>query len=215
MFNWFKKFMPNYSVISEPLTKLLRKNVTFVWSYDLLLNSEVLAFPRFDLTFYLAVDSSAQGIGYVLYQQHAENLREKMCVIKFGWKSLTHWQKSYGPTKLELLGVVTSIVDNSGYLRGNKFIVECDHQALRPLFQNKFKGAIYDRWLAVLQQYNFEIKYKPAAQMQVADALSRCQNNTSFSKRSELTDSPDENDPYFPYMQENVGNITFANDGKV
>lgn len=179
---------------------------------SLLLNSEVLAFPRCDLAYYLAVDSSAQGIGYGVYQKHAE---KKMRVIKFGSKSLTHWQKSYGPTKLDFLGVVTSIVDNSGYLRGNKFIVECDHQALRPLFQNKFKGAIYDRWLTVLQQYNFEINYKPAAQMQVADALSRCQNNTSFSKRSELTDSPDENDPYFPYMQENVGNITFANDGKV
>jgi hypothetical protein len=71
---------------------------------------------------------------------------------------------------LELL--VTSIVENSRYLRGNKFILECDHQALCPLFQNKFKGAIYDRWLAVLQQYNFEIRYKPASQMQVADALS-------------------------------------------
>lgn len=51
--------------------------------------------------------------------------------------------------------------------------------------------------------------YIPAAQMQVADALSRCQNDTSFSKRSELTILN------FPYMQENVGNITFANDGKV
>ena len=34
MFNWFTKFIPNYSVVSEPLTKLLRKNVTFVWSYE-------------------------------------------------------------------------------------------------------------------------------------------------------------------------------------
>ena len=39
-------------------------------------------FPRLDLPFYLAVDSSAQGIGYVLYQKHAENLGEKMRVIK-------------------------------------------------------------------------------------------------------------------------------------
>lgn len=163
----------------------------FVWSYEqeqsfkklkslLLKNSEVLAFPRFDLPFYLAVDSFEQGIGYVLYQKHAEKLGEKMRVIKFGSKSLIHWQTSYGPTKLELLGVVTCIVDNSSYLRGNEFIVECDHQALRPLFQNKFKGAIYDRWLAVLQQYNFEIVYKPAAQMQVADALSRCKITQVF-----------------------------------
>ena len=102
-------------------------------------------FSRFDLPFYLAVDSSAQGIGYVLYQKYLENSDEKVRIIRFGSKALTSWQKSYGPTKLELLGVVTSIVENSSYLRGNKFILECDHQALRPLFQNKFKGAIYDR----------------------------------------------------------------------
>lgn len=63
MFNWFKKCIPNYSVVSEPLTKLLWKNVKFVWSYEqeqsfkklksLLLNSEVLAFPRFHVWIYL------------------------------------------------------------------------------------------------------------------------------------------------------------------
>lgn len=63
MFNWFKKCIPNYCVVSEPLTKLLWKNVKFVWSYEqeqsirksksLLLNSEVLAFPCFHVWIYL------------------------------------------------------------------------------------------------------------------------------------------------------------------
>lgn len=63
MLNWFKKCIPNYCVVSEPLTKLLWKNVKFVWSYEqeqffkklksLLLNSEVLAFPRFHVWIYL------------------------------------------------------------------------------------------------------------------------------------------------------------------
>lgn len=118
------------------------KNANFQWSTEqgqaflklknVLQNSEVLAFPRFDLPFYLAVDSSAQGIGYVLYQKHLENSDEKVRFIRFGSKTLISWQKSYGPTKLELL--VTSIVENSRYLRGNKFILECDHQALFALY---------------------------------------------------------------------------------
>jgi hypothetical protein len=203
MFNWFKRYIPNYSIVVEPLTRLLLKNVKFQWSTEqeqafvklknVLQNSEVLAFSRFDLPFYLAVDSSAQGIGYVLYQKHLENSDEKVRIIRFGSKALTSWQKSYGPTKLELL--VTSIVENSRYLRGNKFILECDHQALCPLFQNKFKGAIYDRWLAVLQQYNFEIRYKPASQMQVADALSRYPETRFVDNRAD--DSPDEKRPIF------------------
>ena len=220
MFNWFRKFIPNYSIVCEPLTKLLRKHVKFIWSNEqelafqklkqLLLNSDILAFPRFDQPFYLAVDSSSHGIGYVLYQKHGSGSEEKNRVIRFGSKSLTSWQKSYGPTKLELLGVVTSIVENSSYLRGSYFVVECDHQSLRPLFQNKFKGAIYDRWLAVLQQYNFDISYKPASQMQAADALSRCKTSTNISDSvADEKESPDEDDPYFPYMEEETGHIKF------
>jgi hypothetical protein len=174
MFNWFRKYINNYSSIVEPLTRLLRKNVNFMWTIEQemsfkrlknsLMNSEILSFPRFDLPFVLAVDSSSTGIGYILYQRNIDNSDDKVQIIRFGSKSLNTWQKSYGPTKLELLGVVTSIIDCASYLRGNKFTVECDHQALKPLFQNKLRGAIYDRWLAVLQQFNFDIKYKPAAQ---------------------------------------------------
>ncbi|CAC5394520.1 unnamed protein product [Mytilus coruscus] len=170
--------------------------------------SPVLAFPKYDLPFYLAVDTSCKGIGYMLYQQHStEDSSEELRVIRFGSKSLSKWQRSYGPTKLELLGMVTAILDCSMYLRGQKFVVECDHQALKPLFQKQLKGAIYERWIAILQQFNFELRYKPGKDMQVADALSRA------PKKSSTTgfESPDQLDPYFPYHTENVGNIITPN----
>ena len=80
LMNWFKKFILKYSAVANPLYKLLRKDTKFSWQEehqntfqklkDLLLSSEELAFPRYDLQFYLAVDSSSKGIGYVLYQKH-------------------------------------------------------------------------------------------------------------------------------------------------
>jgi hypothetical protein len=157
------------------MTTLLKKGSVFNWTTEQenalcelkhrLIDSPVLAFPRFDIPFYLAVDTSAKGIGYVLYQKHPVNdgTSENTRVVRFGSKALNHWQKSYGQTKLELLGVVTSITDCSSYLRSHHFVVECDHAALRPLIQKQLKGAMYDRWLAILQQYNFQIRYKPAA----------------------------------------------------
>ena len=220
MLNWFKKFIPRFSARINPLTKLLKKNQKFIWKNEqsvafedlkiCLANSEVLSFPCFDLPFILAVDTSSRGIGYMLYQK--EENSEKPKIIRFGSKSLTVWQQSYGPTKLELLGMVTAILDCVDYLRGNKFIVECDHQALQPLFQKKFKGAIYERWLAILQQFSFEIRYKPAEQMKVADALSRCENPNNVD-----VESPAEDDPFFPYVEEPIseikmpGGIEFAN----
>ena len=154
--NWFKKYIPQYSAVANPLYKLLRHGEKFLWQShhqaafeqlkNRLINSEALAFPQYDLPFYLAVDSSSKGIGYMLYQKHpSENHAEIQHVVRFGSKSLSKWQQSYGPTKLELLGMVTSIIDCASYLRGRQFVVECDHQALKMLFQKNLKGAIYER----------------------------------------------------------------------
>ncbi|VDI43565.1 Hypothetical predicted protein [Mytilus galloprovincialis] len=183
LFNWFKKFIPNFSAIINSLRnqKSIFQNL-----------KTHPRFPRFRLPFILAVDTSSKGIGYMLYQK--DPTKEKPNIIRFGSKSLSRWQQSYGPTKLELLGMVTSILDCADYLRGTQFIVECDHQALQPLFMKQFKGAIYERWLAILQQFTFEIQYKPAEQMKVADALSRCENPQNIP-----IESPAEDDPFFPW----------------
>lgn len=213
MFNWFRKFIPNFSAIISPLARLLKKNQHFKWTSDqqnafdhlkqLLTSAPFLSFPRFDLPFRLAVDTSSRGLGYMLYQLDPNDSEQQPRIIRYGSKALNSWQMSYGPTKLELLGMVVSVMECSDYLRGNKFVVECDHEALQPLFQKQFKGAIYERWLSLLQQFHFEIVYKPAADMQLPDALSRCPEVAQV-----LSESPAEEDPFFPYMEESIGQIT-------
>ncbi|KAL5017800.1 hypothetical protein ScPMuIL_003522 [Solemya velum] len=219
MMNWFRKFIRNFSSVVLPLTKLLKKGQKFIWTSEQdhafcelknrLANSTVLAFPRYDIPFRLAVDTSSRGIGYMLYQLHPNleptdntSPNANIRVVRFGSKSLSRWQQSYGPTKLELLGMVSSILECADYLRGRKFVVECDHQALKPLFQKKLRGAIYERWLAILQQFSFDLEYKPASQMTVADALSRC------SPPGQDVSSPNEDDPFFPYVPETTGDIS-------
>ena len=207
--NWFKKYISGYSAKAHCLYQLLRKGVKFVWkdehkaAFDILktslLNSEALAFPQYDLPFYLGVDTSSQGIGYMLYQKNPSNSgNETVCVVRFGSKSLSHYQTSYGPTKLELLGVVTSILDCAPYLRGRKLYVDCDHQALKLL----------ERWLAILQEFNFEILYKPTETMILCDSLSRAKPIHSVDSEES---SPNENDPYFPYVPEPVNKIRLPN----
>ena len=190
LFNRFRKYIENFSAEMQPLTRLLKKFERFRWTDEqqqafekvksFLVNSPILAFPDYSILFRLSVDSCCKGIGYMLCQtpSHSDDVR----VIRFGSKALSRWQKSYGPTKLELHGMVTAVIECSPYLRTKPFILECDHQALKPLFSKQLKGAIYERCIAILQQYNFEIQYKPAKDMQVPDALSRCtrEANSSF-----------------------------------
>ncbi|CAG2215885.1 unnamed protein product [Mytilus edulis] len=97
LFNWFRKYIQNFSAEVDPMTKLLKKSVKFKWGIEqeqafkkvktLLANSPVLAFPKYDLPFYLAVDTSCKGIGYMLYQQHPmDDSSEELRVIRFGSK---------------------------------------------------------------------------------------------------------------------------------
>lgn len=74
---------------------------------------------------------------------------------------------------------------------------------MNPLFLT-LRGAIFDRWLTILQQYDLEIYYKQAEQMVVADALSRCHPNPYMPI---LEASPDEHVPHFDSFDEPTCNI--------
>jgi hypothetical protein len=89
-----------------------------------------------------------QGLHHSASEWHTANTGTPR-VVRYGSKGLSKWQRSYGPTTLELLGMVTSVLDCASYIRGRHFVLECDHQALKPLFQKQLKGAIYERWLAI------------------------------------------------------------------
>ena len=93
LFNWFRKFIPNFSAIMSPLTRLLKKGQSFYWGVEQqstftdlkhkLTNSDMLSFPNYNLPFRLAVDSSSRGIGYMLYQLDPEDNTQKPYIIRF------------------------------------------------------------------------------------------------------------------------------------
>lgn len=78
LLNWFRKFYQISLPFLKKLHEFLRNGDSFIWTTKhtecinelkhRLLNSEVLAFPRFDVPFILAVDTSSHGIAYLLYQ---------------------------------------------------------------------------------------------------------------------------------------------------
>ena len=88
---------------------------------------------------------------YQILLLESEDITSRIRVIRFGSKGLSQWQRSHGPTKHEMLGMVNSIMHCVQYLQGNTFYVECDHKALAPLYNNPLKGALYDHWLTLKQ----------------------------------------------------------------
>jgi hypothetical protein len=75
---YYHRFIPNFSKIAKPMTKLLEKKAKFKWSTQckeafltlkkLLTTAPVLAQPDIDKSFDVYCDTSGKGIGGVLMQ---------------------------------------------------------------------------------------------------------------------------------------------------
>jgi hypothetical protein len=76
---YYRRFIPNFSKISESITELLKKDTKYVWSEDygeafqtlkkLLTTSPVLAQPDIAKPFDVYCDASSTGLGCVLMQE--------------------------------------------------------------------------------------------------------------------------------------------------
>jgi len=106
MASWYRRFVPNFSTIAAPLTRLTRKNARFIWANEekeaferlkeTLTTAPVLACPDFNRLFILQTDASAYGLGAVLTQ----NLEHGERVIAYASRTLNQAEKNYSATEL-------------------------------------------------------------------------------------------------------------------
>ena len=177
--SYYRRFIPQFSTIAKPLTKLTEKDQGFRWGEEQeaawatlkqkLLTSPVLAYPDPQVEFILDTDASAYGIGAVLSQ--VQDGQER--VIAYGSRSLTKEERRYCVTRKELLAIVYFLKYFRHYLYGRKFTVRTDHGALRWLTNFKDPQGQVARWLEVLGTYTFDIQHRPGLRHGNADALSR------------------------------------------
>ena len=93
--------------------------------------------------------------------------------ICFASRSLNPAEKNYAATEGECLAAVWAIQYFRAYLFGRKFVLQTDHSALKWLMSTKDLTGKLARWSLRLQEYDFEIQYRPGASHGNVDALSR------------------------------------------
>jgi len=191
--SYYRRFIPNFAKIAKPLHYLTSEHVEFNWTSeandafialkDTLTSSDlVLAYPNVSQSFLLDVDASSEGIGAVLSQRFGD--QEK--VVEYYSRTLTDSEKNYCATRLELLGLISSLKHFHHYLCGNKCFVRTDHAALLWLRGfNRVEGQLA-RWMEAMQNYDIEICYRKGKIHQNADSLSRRKCGKTCSKCSKL-----------------------------
>ena len=134
---------------------------------------EVIAYPDFNLPFFLHTDASNQGLGAVLYQTQEGKDR----VISFGSRTLSEAEKNYNlhSGKLEFLALKWSVTERfSDYLiYGPHFTIFTDNNPLTYILTTAKLNATGLRWVGELSNYNFTIKYRQGKENIDADYLSR------------------------------------------
>jgi hypothetical protein len=128
---YYRCFMPNFSSITKPLTRLLEKGVPFVWtnyckvSYQVLknklVNAPILALPESGKHFTVYTDASCIGLGCVLMQEGR--------VIAYGSRQLKKHEGNYPTHDLELAAVVFALKSWRHYLYGESCDIYIDHKS--------------------------------------------------------------------------------------
>nr|GEV71506.1 putative reverse transcriptase domain-containing protein [Tanacetum cinerariifolium] len=115
--------------------------------------------------FVVYCDVLIKGFGAVLMQ------REK--VIAYASRQLKKHEENYTTHDLELGDVVFGLRLWRHYLYGKKCVVYTDHKSLQYILDPKKLNMRQCRWIELLSDYDYEIRYHPEKANVVADALSR------------------------------------------
>ncbi len=178
--HYCSKFLPNFSTITEPLRRLLKKETPWIWSdaqqsafqelKDLLLSSKTLAFFDPTAETEIITDASPVGLGAVILQRQPDGHLQP---VDYASRALKDAETRYSQIERESLGIYLAINRFRNYLYGMTFTVKTDHKPLVSLFKTSSKPPPrIENWIIRLMSYSFKVVYQPGKENS-ADYLSR------------------------------------------
>nr|GEW48708.1 reverse transcriptase domain-containing protein [Tanacetum cinerariifolium] len=152
---FYRRFIQDISNISRPMTHLLEKETSLVFSKDCIDAFETLKKKLIESL--ILVTKHFQPIHYVS-------------------KTMTEAQIHYTTTEKEMLAVVYAFEKFRPYLVLSKSIVYTDHLALKYLLSKQDAKTRLIRWVLLLQEFDIIIRDKKGMENLAADHLSRLEN---------------------------------------
>ncbi|KAK8609005.1 hypothetical protein V6N13_025312 [Hibiscus sabdariffa] len=196
---FYRRFIENFSKITKPLCSLLEQVKPFEFDEECMKAFEILKSklvtapivepPDWNLPFELMCDASDYAVGAVLGQRKGKIFHPTY----YASKTLNKAQVNYTTTEKELLAVIFAFDKFRPYLLGTKVTVFTDHSAIKYLLSKKDAKPRLIRWILLLQEFDVEIIDKKGTENQVADHLSRLENEAITTSPMEIKETfPDE-----------------------
>ena len=177
-----------YAEITRPLYLLLKRGEKYIWTKSwqeafeevkkMLTRTSILVTPNWTLEFHVHYNASNIAIGAVL----AQNIHgDRDSLIHYASRNLNSAEKNYSTTERKALAMIYSMGKFRHYLLENHFVFYVDHQALLYLVNRPVVSGRIARWMLLLQEYNFEVVYKPGRSHVMVDHLSRIESGEDSS----------------------------------
>ena len=175
MTNYFKRFIPDYATIIQPLTKVTSG---FSWSSEqeqafqkvkeAIAATTVLFHIDYTLPIVLRVDASTYGVGGALLNVLPGGEER---IIQFFSTAFSGAAQRWSVIEKEAYAAVYGMLTLAPYLWGVHFFLETDHRNLMWLYKATAPKLI--RWRLRIQAFNFTVRHIPGATNIFADEMSR------------------------------------------
>lgn len=172
------------ATLTQPLRDLSKKGKHFIWGelqqkafeeiIKRLEQMTILSFYSHTDDTFLFADASDYGLGAVLVQVTKD---DSLKPIAFASKCLSKEDRALATSEKEALACVWACEHFAYYLKGRRFVLCTDHQALETLLgvikpSSAITSARIERLKMRIQEFEFSVKYVPGRKM-IADFLSR------------------------------------------
>ncbi len=170
--NLYRRFIKDFSLLTAPLTTLLRgKPKSLSWNSNArkafvslktaFSMAPILRHPDPYVQFVVEADASTTGVGAVLSQQYGEPPRLQPCA--YYSKKLTPAEQNYDIGNRELLAIKLALEEWRHWLEGanHPFTVITDHKNLQYLWEAKRLNPRQARWALFFTRFDFTITYHP------------------------------------------------------
>ena len=180
MCSYYRRFVPNFSKIAEPLIDLTKKYARFKWTsecqtaFDFLKESltvvPLLAYPDTNKPYVLYTDASNNCIGACLTQK-TDDEEEKP--IYFLSHKLSQTQTRWSTIEKEGFAIYYALQKLDHYLHNAKFTIKTDHKPLKYILDSPMQNKKIQLWALSIAGYNTQVEYIKGKENHCADLLSR------------------------------------------
>jgi hypothetical protein len=203
---YYRRFIKGFSNIGFPITSLHKNRVKFIWTSEcegrfqqlkcLLTNAPVMKIVDPNKDFLVCTNAFKEGLRGVLMQEGH--------VIFYESIKLNEHEINYVTHDLELDAIIHDLKMWRNYLIGRMIFFMTYHSGLRFFSDQPKLNARKSRWMALLREFDFEIKHIKGKLNRVVDSLSRSMKvihleyvNTCESHFKERVKSAQETNAFF------------------